>query len=76
MTFEREGVPAVGVMTSAFVDGAELMAHACGAPDYPFAVIEHPISSATDAELLARARAIVRQAEELVLAGAAGEADS
>ena len=76
MTFEREGVPAVGVMTSAFVDGAELMAHACGAPDYPFAVIEHPISSATGDELLERACEIVRQAEELVLAGAAGEAGS
>ncbi|MDE2978880.1 MAG: hypothetical protein OXU63_15355 [Acidobacteriota bacterium] len=57
-------------MTSAFVDGAELMANACGAPDYPFAVIEHPISSATDAELLERAGEIVRQAEELVLAAA------
>ena len=69
-------MPAVGVMTSAFVDGAELMAHACGAPDYRFAVIEHPISSATDAELLERAGEIVRQAEELVLAGEAGETGS
>ena len=50
------------------------MARACGAPDYRFAVIEHPISSATDAELLGRAREIVRQAEELVLVGATGEA--
>jgi len=57
-------------MTSAFVDGAELMAQACGAPGYPFAVIEHPISSATDAELLERAGEIVGQAEELVLAAA------
>ena len=58
-------------MTSAFVDGAVLMAHACGAPEYRFAVIEHPISSATDGELLERAREIVRQAEQLVLAGTA-----
>ncbi len=63
-------MPAVGVMTSAFVDGAELMSRACGAPGYGFAVIEHPISSATDAELLERAGEIVRQAEELVLAAA------
>ena len=69
-------MPAVGVMTSAFVDGAELMAHACGAPDYRFAVIEHPISSATDAELLERAGEIVRQAEELVLAGGTVEVGS
>ncbi len=70
MTFERAGVPAVGVMTSAFVDGAELMAVACGAPDYRFAVIEHPISSASDGELLERAGEIVRQVEKLVLARA------
>lgn len=57
-------------MTSAFVDGAELMGEACGAPGYPFAVIEHPISSATDAELLERAGQIVQQAEALVLAAA------
>jgi len=63
-------VPAVGVMTSAFVDGGELMGQACGAPGYGFAVIEHPISSATDAELRERAGEIVRQAEELVLADA------
>ena len=69
-------MPAVGVMTSAFVDGAELMAHACGAPDYRFAVIEHPISSATDAELLERAGEIVRQAEELVLVGGTVEVGS
>ena len=56
-------------MTSAFADGAELMGEACGAPGYPFAVIEHPISSATDEELLERAGEVVRQAEELVLAG-------
>ncbi len=67
-------MPAVGVMTSAFVDGAELMAGACGAPDYGFAVIEHPISSATGEELLERAAEIVRQAEELVLVEAAGDA--
>ncbi len=73
MEFERAGAPAVAVMTSAFVDGARSMAHACGAPDYRFAVVEHPISSATDSELLERARDVVRQAEALVLAGATGE---
>ena len=67
MTFERAGVPAVGVMTSAFVDGAELMAHACGAPDYRFAVIEHPVSSASDAELEQRARAVLEEVERMAI---------
>jgi len=63
---ERVGTPAVGVMTSAFVDGAELMAAALGVPGYPFAVISHPISSATDAELEDKARAALEQARHLL----------
>jgi hypothetical protein len=45
-------------MTSAFVDAAHTMAAALGVPDYPFAVIDHPVSSATDAGLEARARSV------------------
>ena len=46
----------MGIMTSAFVSAAELMAHALGADDYPVVVIEHPISSATPDQLSQRAR--------------------
>ncbi|MPY95941.1 MAG: hypothetical protein GEV08_23655 [Acidimicrobiia bacterium] len=56
-------------MTSAFVDGAELMAQALGATGYPFAVISHPISSAGEAELVAKARATIEQAQALLLSG-------
>jgi hypothetical protein len=56
------GTPSVGVMTDAFVDGAELMATALGLPGYRFAVIGHPISSATDEELRAKAVDAVNQA--------------
>ena len=52
---ERVGTPAVGVMTSNFVSAAELMAKVLGMPGYDFAVIDHPVSSATDEELEARA---------------------
>jgi 2-methylaconitate cis-trans-isomerase PrpF len=63
---ELVGTPSIGIMTSAFADGAELMAAALGAPGYRFVVIEHPISSATDAALEARARDTLRQAAELL----------
>ena len=66
MSGERAGTPSVGIMTSAFVDGAELMATALGASGYPFAVIEHPISSATDAQLEAKARDALAQAARLL----------
>ncbi len=63
---ERAGTPAVGVMTSAFVDGAELMASTLGVAGYAFAVIEHPIASATDAQLEDKARRTIEQAVGLL----------
>ena len=48
-------------MTTRFASAAELMARVLGMPGYAFAVIDHPISSASDAELEARARATLEQ---------------
>ena len=38
----------MAVMTTRFVSAAELMARVLGFPGYAFAVIAHPISSASD----------------------------
>lgn len=46
-------------MTTRFVSAAELMARVLGLPDYPFAVIDHPVSSASDEELEQRARVVL-----------------
>ena len=70
MTAELQGVPAVSVMTSAFVDAAELMARVQGMPDHPFAVIEHPIASA-DVDGLAQRAALAADYAAAVLTGAA-----
>jgi hypothetical protein len=67
VTAEREGVPAVGVMTTRFVSAAEMMGKVLGMPGYEFATIEHPVSSASDAELLARARAAIGQGVRLLV---------
>jgi hypothetical protein len=64
---ERQGVSALGVMTSRFVSAAELMWKVLGMPDYKFAVIGHPISSASDEQLANYARATVEQARQLLL---------
>jgi hypothetical protein len=53
-------------MTDAFVSGASLMAGALGHAGYPFAVIRHPIASATDSELFEQARATIAQATTLL----------
>jgi hypothetical protein len=54
-------------MTSRFVSAAELMCRVLGMPDYKFAVIGHPISSASDEQLANYARATVEQARRLLL---------
>jgi hypothetical protein len=51
ITAERLNIPALGVMTARFVSAAELMARVLGMPGYPFVVIPHPVSSASDSEL-------------------------
>ncbi len=66
---ERQGVPAIGVMTSRFVSAAELMARVLGMPDYKFVVIGHPISSASDEQLAEYARETIAQARALLLRG-------
>jgi hypothetical protein len=64
---ERLGIPAIGVMTARFVSAAELMSRVLGMPDYGFAVIDHPVSSADDAALMAMARATIEQGQGLLL---------
>jgi hypothetical protein len=54
-------------MTTRFASAAALMCKVLGMPDYKFAVIGHPISSASDEELLAYARATIEQARALLL---------
>ena len=61
------GTPAVGVMTSNFVSAAELMAKVMGMPGYAFAVIDHPVSSASDVALEAKALQTMAAIDVLVL---------
>lgn len=65
---ERQSVPAVGVMTTRFVSAAELMSRVLGHPGYKFAVIEHPVSSASDAALARAARTTLDEMRRLLIA--------
>jgi hypothetical protein len=60
MSAERLGVPAVAVITDRFEVSASAMASASGLPDYPFAVIAHPIAGNSDDELRDKAELAVR----------------
>jgi hypothetical protein len=57
----------MSVMTTRFVSAAELMARVLGMPGYPFVVISHPVSSASDDDLRAKARTTAEQISRLLL---------
>lgn len=57
----------MGVMTTRFASAAEMMGKVLGLPGYEFAVIDHPVSSASDAELAARAKAALEQGCQLLV---------
>ena len=53
--FEIQGVPAVSIASSAFVDAAQTQAQALGMDDAKCVFVEHPIQDATDDEMRAKA---------------------
>jgi hypothetical protein len=54
-------------MTEPFSDAADLMARVLGAEDFPFVVIDHPISSASDEALRDRAKTAVAQSVKILI---------
>jgi hypothetical protein len=67
VTAERQGVPAIGVMTARFASAAQMMCRVLGLPDYKFVTIGHPISSASDEQLADYARTTIEQMRDLLL---------
>jgi hypothetical protein len=57
----------MAVMTGRFVSAADLMARVLGFAGYRFAVIPHPISSASDADLRGMATTAMTEARRLLL---------
>ena len=57
--FEIQGKPAVFIASSEFIDAATHQAAALGLPEVRRIFVPHPIQDATDAEMRAKADAIV-----------------
>ncbi len=57
--FEVQGKPAVFIASSVFVDAATVQAEALGLPEVRRVFVPHPIQDATDAEMQAKADAII-----------------
>jgi len=71
ISFEQLGKPALVICTHPFEATGRNIACALGVPNYPFAVVDHPIGSRTVAELRERARSAFEQAGP-ILTGCAG----
>jgi hypothetical protein len=61
INIEQRSVPAAVICTTPFIPSARAMARICHLPEYPFAVVGHPIGSLTPDELRARAEAALPQ---------------
>ena len=55
LKLEALGVPAIAICTEPFESGAKAIANLGGMPDYPFALIQHPIGSLTREQIRERA---------------------
>ena len=67
ISFEKRGIPAAVIITEPFVATAEAMARLAGMPEYPVAVIPHPVGSLSLDEVTARADAIAGRIVELII---------
>ena len=59
--FEINGKPTAVIATDVFVDAAEVQSKALGMPEARRVFVPHPIQDATNAEIEAKADAIVDQ---------------
>ena len=64
---ERRGVPAAPICTDRFIPNGQAIAEAHGAPGYPFALVPHPLASASPAELAQEATEALPEVLRLLL---------
>jgi hypothetical protein len=64
----QAGIRATAIITDRFVSTAQVMARVSGMPGHPFAVIPHPISNNSDADLREKAADAVQQCARILLA--------
>ena len=72
IVFEKVGIPAASIVTDVFEGTGHAMAQSWGVPEYRFLSLPHPIANLSEADLDARARAIVPEIVGLLLKGQEG----
>ena len=65
--FEQTGKPALVLCTTPFEPTSKMIAKTLGLPDFPFALLDHPIGSASAAQLQSKAQEAHRQGLPILL---------
>ncbi len=63
---ERHGIPAAAICTDRFVPNGQAIAEAHGATGYAFALVPHPLASASREELADEAKQVLPQVLRLL----------
>jgi hypothetical protein len=66
---EKAGIPAVSIVTDAFVETGRTMAGNWGVPDYRFLAVAHPIANLGDTELEESATGVIDGVVDLLSKG-------
>jgi hypothetical protein len=66
---EKEGIPAISIVTDAFVETGNIMASNWGIPGFRFLSVPHPVANLNDAELDQRANDVVNDVVDLLKKG-------
>jgi hypothetical protein len=72
INFEKQGIPAVAVVTEPFVATARALAELNGMPGYPFVAVPHPFGSLDDKAVWERADQALARIELLLLGDGGG----
>ena len=66
---ERKGIPAISIVTDAFIETGNIMASNWGIPGFRFLSVPHPVANLNDEELDQRANDVVNEVVELLKKG-------
>lgn len=66
---EKAGIPAIVIVTDAFVETGKVMASDWGVPEYRFLSVPHPIANLSDGELDERTHEVLHDVVELLREG-------
>ncbi len=66
---EKEGSPAISIVTDAFVETGNIMASNWGIPGFRFLSVPHPVANLNDEELDQRANDVVNDVVDLLKKG-------